>query len=62
VLLDANIFARRQWMGPIVESARAGRIVLIWSPAIIAEASRVLLWLHIWKNGDWFCRLPICLS
>ena len=51
VVLDANIFARRQWMGPIVESARAERTVLFWSPAIIAEASRVLQWIRLSQYG-----------
>jgi hypothetical protein len=32
-------------MEPLIDSARAGHIVLYWSPAIIAEASRVLLWI-----------------
>ena len=45
VVLDTNIFARREWMEPIVESAKAGRVVLLWSPSIIAEAGRVLQWI-----------------
>lgn len=51
VVLDANTFARRQWMGPIVESARAERIVLFWSPAIIAEASRLRQWIRLTRYG-----------
>jgi predicted nucleic acid-binding protein len=38
-------------MAPLVKSARAGHIELLWSPAIIAEASRVLLWIWLQKRN-----------
>lgn len=38
-------------MEPLVDAARQGLVQLFWSPAIIAEASRLLLWLHAWKSG-----------
>lgn len=38
-------------MEPLIDSAKAGHIVLYWSPAIIAETSRVLLWLWLKRRG-----------
>jgi hypothetical protein len=52
VVVDSNVFARNRWIGPIVENARAGVVQPIWSPSIIAEASRLLAWLYIRRNPD----------
>lgn len=38
-------------MEPLLEAAEAGYIILYWSPAIIAEASKVLLWIWLQKRG-----------
>ncbi len=47
IVVDACVFPRSAWVGPIVSAARAGHIQPYWSPKIIAEASRVLtrIWL-----------------
>lgn len=60
VVVDANVFAHTRWMRAIVQSARAGHITLLWSPAIITEASRVRLWVRIRRsdgnlNNAWKC-------
>ena len=52
-IVDANVFAHRRWMEPLVASARARHLELYWSPRIIAESSRVLAWLWLRKRaGD----------
>ena len=38
-------------MEPLLDSAEAGHIVLLWSPSIINEASKVLLWIWLQKRG-----------
>ncbi|MBA2355398.1 MAG: PIN domain-containing protein [Acidobacteria bacterium] len=50
-VVDANVFARRDWMQAVRRAAEDGRIVPFWSPAIIAEVVRVLTWLWIRRNG-----------
>jgi hypothetical protein len=45
------VFARSRWAEAIVLSAQAGHIVPLWSPCIIAEASRLLTRLWIERNG-----------
>ena len=56
-LVDANVFARRDWMQAVRRAAEVGWIEPLWSPAIIAEVVRVLTWLWIGRNGgdvsDW---------
>ena len=53
VVVDSNVFARTKWIGPIVDSARAGYTPLHWCPCIIAETSRLLARLWISRNeGD----------
>ncbi len=52
-VVDSCVFARRDWIEPIVLAARAGYVVPIWSPCIIEEASRLLTWLWLKKHaGD----------
>jgi PIN domain len=50
VVVDSNVFARSAWIAPIVESARAGVVQPLWSPCIIAEASRLLAWFYFKRN------------
>jgi len=38
-------------MSPLLAAAEAGQIILFWSPTIIAEASRVLLWIWLHQRG-----------
>lgn len=38
-------------MEPLLDAAEAGYITLYWSPAIIAEVSRVLVLIWLWKRG-----------
>ena len=56
-LVDANVFARRDWMRAVHVAADEGWIEPFWSPAIIAEVVRFLTWLWIRRNGgevsDW---------
>jgi hypothetical protein len=51
ILVDANIFARRQWIDPLIDAALARHVLLFWSPAIITEATRVLVWIRL-SNHD----------
>src|SRR4029079_6470750 len=51
VVVDTNIFARRAWLGPIICAAPNEYIVPVWSPCIIAEASRLLTWLELKRRG-----------
>src|SRR5262245_53123751 len=51
VVVDANVFAHNNWMSSLLKAARARHIVLLWSPRIIAEASRVLLWIRLERHG-----------
>lgn len=51
LVVDANVFAHRAWIAPLMAEADAGRLELYWSPRIIAEASRVLAWIWLRKRG-----------
>jgi hypothetical protein len=52
IVIDANVFAHNAWIGPVVENARAGVIAPLWSPCIIAEATRLLAWQYVRRHPD----------
>jgi hypothetical protein len=53
VLVDSNVFARPRWLEPIVLAARAGYLVPLWTPLILAETNRLLTWLWLRRHdGD----------
>jgi hypothetical protein len=49
--VDSCVFPRRDWLAPILRSARAGYVVPIWSPLIIVEATRLFMWRWIQQHG-----------
>jgi len=50
VVVDANVFPHRVWMEPLLLAAQAGHIRLVWSPSIIAEATRVMMWIRLSRH------------
>jgi hypothetical protein len=50
-VIDACVFPYvRRWLDPIVLNARDEHVILMWSPSIIAEANRILIWLWIKRH------------
>jgi hypothetical protein len=43
-VVDTNVFPHRRWIRPLLLGAQAGYVLLVWSPLIIAEVSRLLTW------------------
>jgi hypothetical protein len=50
-VIDSCVFPRRDWLAPILRSARVGYVVPIWSPLIVYEVSRYLTWRWLQQNG-----------
>lgn len=51
-VIDANVFGRTStWLRDIVDAAHSGFITPIWSPSIVAEASRLLTWLWLRRHS-----------
>jgi len=43
--VDTCVFPRtKKWLGPIIDGAKNGVVIPIWSPLIIAEVNRFLTW------------------
>ncbi len=40
-----------QWLGPLIDFARAGYLQPIWSPLITSEVGRVYTWIWLKRNG-----------
>lgn len=52
--MDSCVFPRqKQWLVPILDGARNGAVIPVWSPLIIAEVNRLLTWLWLKREqGD----------
>jgi hypothetical protein len=53
VVVDSCIFPHRKWLTTILDGARSGAVIPVWSPLIIAEVNRLLTWLWLKRaHGD----------
>ena len=51
-VVDSCIFPHVQaWLKPILEDARLGYVLPLWSPLILAESNRTLTWLWLTRHG-----------
>ena len=50
-VVDSCVFLRWTQLRRLIDSARAGYVVLVWSPLIIAEVNRLLTWWWIEHKG-----------
>jgi len=50
-VIDTCVFPRKKWLDPIVDGARDGVVVPVWSPLIIAEVNRLLTWRWLKRAG-----------
>jgi hypothetical protein len=51
-VVDANVFGQTTLLDLIVAASKNGRVMIIWSPLIISEVSRLLTWRWIKRHGD----------
>ncbi|MBI4492306.1 MAG: PIN domain-containing protein [Chloroflexi bacterium] len=52
-VIDTCVFPHtRRWLAPLIDHARNGHVKLFWSPAIIAEANRLLTWLWLDRHDS----------
>ncbi len=51
-VVDANVFGQTTLLDLIIAAAKNGRVIVIWSPLIISEVSRLLTWRWIKQHGD----------